>query len=387
MERLNIAMVGCGGMAGAHRKGYQLLWENDLREFEIVATCDIIEEKATEMADAVEAFRGKRPEVYTDLETLLANCKGMDAADICALHRPHHTLTNACLEAGKHVTIEKPLAITLRAGKTMLDTAERTGKLLHVAENYRRTIENRAARWALHQGMIGKPRIFHWTDARERVWHWGWREVKDQAGAGWSLDGGVHFADLFRYYLGEVDELFAITAAYFPTRYPDKDTRDNPIEVDVEDTTMALLKFDNGVTGQWSSCSVAPGRETGDRIVYGSDGSLQFGGGLINREETMSSEQLVEQYKKNVSEDEWHRCFPHDITEPVATELYDFIRGVTTGASVETDGMEGYKSEALSIALFESNALNSPVKLADVEALKLENYQHEINEGLGLNRK
>jgi len=384
LDKVNIAIIGCGGIAGAHRKGYEALWENGLREFQIVAACDVDEQKAADMAGAVAAFQGQCPEVYADVDAMLSSCSTIDAVDICALHRPHHILANACLEAGKHVTIEKPLAITLRAGKTMLDTAEKTGKLLYVAENYRRDIRNRAAKWAMDKGMIGAPRTFHFTDARERLWYWGWREHKQDAGAGWSLDGGVHFADLFRYYLGEVDELYAIVAAYNTTRYRDREAMADPVEVDVEDTTLALLKFENGVTGQWSSCSVAPGRETADRIIYGAEGSLEFGGGLQTRTQNLSSDELVEAYRKDVSHDEWERNFPRDIMDPIATELHDFIRWITTGEKAETDGLEGYKSEAIPIALFESHGLNAPVKLADVEALKHELYQNEINEGLGL---
>jgi predicted dehydrogenase len=232
--------------------------------------------------------------------------------------------------------------------------------------------------------MIGTPRTFHWTDARERLWYWGWREHKHQAGAGWSLDGGVHFADLFRFYLGEVDELFAIVAAYDRRRFKNREAMTDVVEVDVEDTTLALLKFANGVTGQWSSCSAAPGRETADRIIYGSEGSLEFGGALQTRTGTISNDELIEMYRREVSAEEWNRNFPGDIMDPIATELHDFIRWITTGEKAETDGGEGYKSEAIAIALFESHALNAPVKIADVEALKHELYQREINEGLGL---
>ena len=62
-DRVRIAMAGCGGMAGAHRQGYQTLWEHGLREFEIMATCDIDEGRAVKMADDVAAFQGRRPTV------------------------------------------------------------------------------------------------------------------------------------------------------------------------------------------------------------------------------------------------------------------------------------------------------------------------------------
>ena len=107
------------------------------------------------------------------------------------------------MEAGLHVTIEKPLAITLRPAKMMLDAAKRTKRLLHVAENYRRSPENRAIHWAIRQGRIGKPRMIYWIESASGSGT-GTARARDQAGGGWTLDGGVHFADLFRYHVGEV---------------------------------------------------------------------------------------------------------------------------------------------------------------------------------------
>jgi predicted dehydrogenase len=119
-EKVTLAIVGCGGIAGAHREGLRKLWEAGIRDFEVIATVDIDRARAEKMADQVAEFQGKRPTPYQQLEEMLQIEKSLQAVDICSVHRNHHTLAIPCFEAGKHVTIEKPLALTLKAGRQML---------------------------------------------------------------------------------------------------------------------------------------------------------------------------------------------------------------------------------------------------------------------------
>lgn len=383
-DRLTLGMVGCGGMAGAHRKGYQALWERGIRNFEIVATCDLARERAEKMADEVSAFQGKRPKAYATLKEMLKGEPGVAAVDISTVHREHHALAVACIEAGKHVTIEKPLGITMRAAKLILDAADEAGAVLQVAENYRRAPEERAANWALQEGRIGNVRMILWIDVGERLWYWAWREHKHQAGGGWPLDGGVHFADLFRYHVGEVRTVYAGVRACNPIRYKKHETLEEPVEVDVDDTSLAVLTFDNGVLGQWISTSAAPGHKFSQRVVYGDLGSFHWTEGLRTRTEQLTVEQLRAQYLDALDADERERLFPRGITDTVAIELKEFVDAVLLGTEVETDGLEGYKSEAVCLALYESAFLGQPVHVAQIERCELEGYQSEINQGLGL---
>lgn len=379
-----MAIVGCGGMADAHRRALETLWHAGYRTFTVVATCDVNRERADEMATHIAEFQERRPAAYTDLDDMLASESSLVAVDICTPHREHHTLAIACMEAGKHVTIEKPLAITLRAGRLMLDAAQRHNRILHVAENYRRAPAQRAIKWALEHGRIGKPRMFFWVDTFERVWYWGWREHKEIAGGGWTLDGGVHFADLMRYHIGEVDEVYAISHAFFPIRYRKPETRDEPIQVTVEDTTMALLRFHNGVLGQWTLSNAAPGKGYNMRIIYGEHGSIDWQDGLQTHAEHKTVDELVEEFMSSISDDEREQLFPYGITDTVALEMMEFINAIMHGTPIETDGWEGYRSQAICMAVYESAWLNAPVKVEQVAAGELEGYQAQINRELGL---
>jgi predicted dehydrogenase len=381
---VRLAILGCGGMAGAHSKGLEALWKAARRAFEVVATCDVDRDRAESMASAVAAFQGKRPAVWNGVGEMLAGSPEIEAVDVVTVHREHHALAIACLEAGKHVIIEKPLAITLRAGKAILAAAEQAGRLLAVAENYRRAPDQRAIRWALREGRIGQPRMLFWIDVGERLWYWNWREHKKMAGGGWSLDGGVHFADLFRFYLGDVTRVSALSRALSPVRYRDEKSLSDPIPVDVEDTTLAWLEFASGAVGQWTSTSAAPGQGFGRRVLYGDRGSLDLREGLKTREETRSVAELTEEYQATLTAAERERLFPGGVTDTVATELHEFFLAVRGQGHPETDGLEGYKAEAISFALYESEATGRPVTLPEIESLAVEAYQSEINRELGL---
>ncbi len=385
-EPLTMGMIGCGSMAGAHLSSLRILWEAGLGGFRFVATCDTTEAAAAKMADDLAAIQGVRPAVYTDVERMLHAERGMAAVDVCTVHRAHHTVAVPCLEAGKHVTIEKPLAITMRAGRLMLDAAEKTGVVLQVAENYRRSPEQRAIRWAIKSGRIGQVRMVYWIDVGERIWYWTWREHRAEAGGGWPLDGGVHSADLFRYHVGDVREVFCEVRSYLPVRYRDPGNRGDPVPVDVEDTTMATLRFDGDALGQWISTSAAPGIGFNERAIYGSEGCVHLGQGLkrIDMDEPLSLEDLTAQHQAALSTEERERLYPRGVTDEVATELWEFVRACLTGGTVETDGWAGYRAEAICMALYESHAVHAPVQVKDVEELRLEEYQRDLNESLGL---
>lgn len=381
---LELGLIGCGGIMGSHVNGLRQLWEKGYRSFRIPAVCDCDPARANAMADRVVEWQDTRPRVYLDYMELLEKEPDIAAVDLALVHRIHHSVAIPCLQAGKHVTIEKPLGFTMRACHAIIEQAKRHDRVLQVAENYRRSPAERAINWAIRQGMIGDLRMIFWLDVGERLWYWGWRDHIEEAGGGWSMDGGVHFADLFRYHVGEVRDLYAVSRAYHPYRYGKPETMEEPISASTEDTTIAVLSFENGVTGQWSSTMAAPGAKFSERVLYGSEGSIKWGEGLQTRSETVSMDDLVSLFMNSISDDEKQRWFPLGITDTIATELHEFIEAVLHGGPLEIDGVEGMKDEAISMALYESSELDEPVEIKKIENCEIENYQSRLNEMIGL---
>ena len=386
-ERIKMGLVGCGGMSGAHMNAYRELWSKGLRDFEIVAACDIVSASAEERANQAHEFQGgTKPAVYTELDEMLAKHPDLECVDICALHSAHHTLAVPALDAGKHVIIEKPFGITMRACKLMMEAADRNDKIISVAENYRLARIQRTRSWAVAQGRIGDPRMFFWVEAGENLGKWGWRNFKMDAGGGWALDGGVHFTDLMRFILGmEAEEVYAINKAYEPYRYDNPAERAGGHAVDVEDAMMATIKFEQGVTAQWTWVGSAPGHNFRQHTVYGSEGALDWNVGLVPRGgEPISNDDLMKEFMDSLSDSEQEYYFPGGVEDTVAIELKYFADAIRSGGKPEVDAVEGMRSEAICMAVYESGWFGRPVTIAEIENCELEGYQKEINDKLGI---
>jgi len=123
------------------------------------------------------------------------------------------------------------------------------------------------------------------------------------------------------------------------------------------------------------------------RGLYGDEGSLDFGTGLTLRdqEEPISIDQLSQEYMGQLSDDEKDRLFPLGLQDPVAQEIHEFVEACLRGSGLETDGMEGYKAQAVCLGVYESAALNGvPLELSQIEDLRVEAYQAALNEKIGV---
>jgi len=379
MEELKIGLIGCGGIATAHVNGYKELFLRGIRVFLIKAVCDVIEDKAREKASMIEAFQGIKPKIYTNYEDMV-KFEDLDAVDICTEHRSHHVIANFCLSSGLDVIIEKPLAITMRAARTILDTAKKYKRVLAVAENYRRSPINRTIKWCIDQGLIGSPRIVLWHSAHWTSLPLGWRGDKLVAGGSWVFDGGVHLADLDRYHLGrEADEVYGVVRLFEPLRGGQRLT--------VDDTAMAIMKYGDIIV-QWLWTIAAPAKSINARIVYGSKGYIDDH--VLRIQESpdkiieMNLHHVFRRMMNSLDVEKMEEMFPRGITDTFATELYDFYLATTKGKKPEVDGEEAYKDMAIPLAIYESSILGRPVKVKDVEELRIEEYQKEINDSLSL---
>jgi len=377
LEKLNISLIGCGGMMGAHVNGLRQLCSRGLRILEVKAVCDVKETLAREKARLVAEFQGSEPKVYTNVGEMLRG-ESLDAVDIALPHNVHHTVAAMCLDEGLDVIIEKPLGITMRAARIIMDKARKNNRVLAVAENYRRSPENRAIRWVVEQGLIGEPRMIVWCSAGWSPGAWGWREDKYAAGGSWVFDGGVHLADLDRYHLGrEAVEVYAVQKTFDPLR--------GGVRVTVDDMTMGIIVYEGDVYAQWLWTRSAPGKAINLRMIYGSKGSVGNDSLFIQKEnavEMQNMSTLVSRMFESLKPEEKAKWFPMDITDTVATELYDFYDSVVNRHAPEVDGLEAYRDMAIPLGFYESALLRKPVSVRDVEELRVEEYQKEINEKL-----
>ena len=411
MERINLGLVGCGGMGTRHLYGLRTLAQTPFSRMDLKAVCDVNPEHAGMAAAEAGKLLGETPAVFTDLETMAAAMPELDAVDVVTDPAVHHEVACEALDLGLHVMVEKPMAITVRACLKMIRAAKRNRRVLSVAENYRRDPSARLVRHMLTSGVIGTPYmgLFHEVSEGDRIFITPWRHLKNRGGP--LVDMGVHYADLIRYQLGDIQEVYGDVRLVAPVRrkadttwrqyeFYRKQHEDmaQSVPADAEDSSVAVFRMAGGATVSWvvglagyGSCST--------QLILGTEGCIEgYGtrGGRIRmrrgREAFLEHEAILAQAEGFEQDALAARFFPTGVTSAdtevdwklLAMEYYEFGEAIAEGGDVEVDGTEGLKDVAAVYAVFESAVAGRALKMAEVESGEIDAYQAEIDAALGI---
>lgn len=419
MAPIRLAIVGCGGMGHRHLYGLAELHRAGWQEFALVGACDPVQANADSLASEAAAFFGSRPHVVSNLAELAAT--GVEAVDITTTPRSHHVLAADALARGWHVLVEKPMGLTARACGIIRSAATASGRVLSVAENYRRDPVNRLAKALLAAGAIGQPRlvIHHSIGGADQMLISVWRHQKDQSGV--LIDVGVHYADMLEYLLGEIELVYAQTRLHEPLRrnpVAEGGTLANPAAIyerfqrempatfaaTAEDAAYGTLLFKNGVVGQYVEDHAGHGESVWARQIYGSQGSLSLpndrSGEAITLQRAgqapLTGEALLELVPDFRLDPVTASLFggerlagyqiPFAETDRklLAIEYADFAQAIRGEHPAEVNAEQGARSVAVSYALLESGVLGRAVAVAEVLDDQISDYQRPINESLGL---
>ena len=406
--------------ATATYTGWPNLHNAGLSPFELVGACDPVRANAESLADDAEERLGTRPQVVESMEELEA--LGVVAVDITTTPRYHHTVAEEAIARGWHAMIEKPVGLTVRASNRIQQAAERSDSIVSVAENYRRDPMNRLGKALLDAGVIGSPRlmIHNTMGGGSNMTITVWRHQKNQSGV--LLDVGVHFSDILEFYLGPVRTVYAQSRLHEPIRYnpaagPAGRSSSNPagvygkwqnqmpaqFEATAEDASYATLLFESGAVCQFIEDHAAHGQGVWTRQIHGSAGSLELpsdrSGQLITLHkdgEAICDESLLDIVPDFHLEPItaalfggdrlWGYEFPFPVTDRklLATEYGEFGLAIEDGGSIEVDPAQGARSVALTYAMLESNVAGRALTMDEVLSEKVDAYQLEIDEELGL---
>lgn len=238
-DKLNLAFVGCGAIAGFHL--------NAIREaaprIQVTAAID----PETQRAEAIARQTGA--EVFASLEEGLQ--KGdFDAVDLMLPHDLHESVAVAAFQAGQHVLLEKPMATTLDACERILAAAAKAGTVFMVAENAQYWPEVVKAAELIAQGAIGEVITARGAVnaplVRASPFYAGdrpWRFDRKITGGGITLDVGSHWIRALRMCLGEIDEVVA--ALDRPSR-----------EMEGESLVRALFRFRSGQIASFEAAMI-----------------------------------------------------------------------------------------------------------------------------------
>ncbi|MBE3555356.1 MAG: Gfo/Idh/MocA family oxidoreductase, partial [Thermicanus sp.] len=188
MGKLRVGIIGCGGIAfGKHMPSLK-----KINEVEMVAFCDLVEERAKK---AAEEFGAEGAKVFADYRELLK--EPLDVVHVCTPNASHGEITVAALESGKHVMCEKPMAKTSAEARKMIEAAKRTGKKLTIGYQNRFRPDSLYLHQVCERGDLGEIYFAKAHAIRRRaVPTWGVFLDEEQQGGGPLIDIGTHALDL-----------------------------------------------------------------------------------------------------------------------------------------------------------------------------------------------
>ncbi|MCM3739733.1 Gfo/Idh/MocA family oxidoreductase [Oceanobacillus luteolus] len=332
MTKLRIAVIGCGSIA-KHR---HLVEHANNPNVDIVAVCDIVEERAQAAAEQYGAV------AYTDYEELLAT-ENIDAVSVCLPNYLHAPVSIAALNAGCHVLCEKPMATSREEADQMIEAAKKNGKKLMIAHNQRFVSSHQKAKELIENGDAGKIYSFRTTFGHGGPENWSadgansWFFNKEQAFIGAMGDLGVHKADLIRYVLN--DE-FVEVAAFVETA-----AKEN---TDVDDQAVVILKSARGVIGTLTASWAFNAKEDNSTVIYGEKAILRL-------EDDPDYSLIVEYTNGEVVKYKLSGIQSNEEGGQTTTHVIDhFIDSILNDTEPLINGEEGKKSLEVILAALES---------------------------------
>ncbi|WP_306591071.1 Gfo/Idh/MocA family protein [Geothrix sp. 21YS21S-4] len=334
-----IALVGCGRISLRH---VQVLTQ--MSNLRLVAVCDLLEERARTTAgplsipyytDALEMVKREKPDVVSILTDSGSH------PDVGCLLAPHVPV----------LVVEKPMALTLEDADRLIESCETHGTRLFVVKQNRFNPAIQQLRRAVDQGRFGKMVLgtvrIRWSRGQDYYDQAAWRGT-------WKLDGGVftnqasHHIDLLQWLLGPVESV----KSYISTRL---------VNIEAEDTGVAVLKFKNGALGVVEATTATRPKDLeGSISVLGEKGSVVVGGFSVNRMVTWN---FVE---PSHEDEEAQRA----ITDPPNVYGFghkpfyeDMLACLDSGKRSMLDGLQGRKSLEIINALYESAFTGKEVHL------------------------
>lgn len=339
---IRFALLGCGRIAKRHS---DLLGGNQIGGACLAAVCDPIHARA----DAIAARFGVPAHYHID--DLLARAD-IDAVAVLTPSGMHAAHVIACARAGKHVVVEKPMALRLQDADDMIRACDEAGVKMFVVKQNRFNIPVVKAREALDAGRFGRLVLgtvrVRWCRDQAYYDQDAWRGT-------WAYDGGVltnqasHHVDMLEWFFGDVISVHARATTAL-------------VNIETEDTAVATLKFRNGALGIIeATTAVRPKDLEGSLSILGEKGTVEIAGFAVNQirhwrfvDELASDKEVIEKFSVNPPNvyGFGHQAYYQHVIDCLLRQRAALV-----------DGLEGRRSLELISALYESIETGTEVPL------------------------
>ncbi len=372
MKTMNVGIIGYQFMGKAHSNA----WLQAPRFFNMNIK-PVLKVACGRRKEPLQSFADNWgwEEVETDWRKVVER-DDIDIIDIAVPQHLHYEIALAAAKAGKHIFLEKPMAMTLEQAREMAAAAEDSGVTHYLNHNYRRCPAVRLAKKLIDEGKIGD--IYHWRGAYLQDWITDpqfpltWHLQKDKAGSGPHGDLNSHSVDLARYLVGEIAQVTAMTTQFISERpLPDADAATfkggtsgaGMGKVTVEDASFMTVMFKNGALGSFEASRFATGRKNYNFFeIYGSRGSLIFNLERMNELEFFSKDdpEYAQGFRTILATESVHDYianwwppghiigYEHEFVHA----MVDFMDAINRGTGIAPDFYDGVKEmEVLQAAL------------------------------------
>jgi UDP-N-acetyl-2-amino-2-deoxyglucuronate dehydrogenase len=339
---LRFVLIGCGRIAKRHA---ELLGRRQIEGAELTAVCDV-------QADRAQAF-GEQYGVpwFGDIDEMLAGVES-DVASILTPSGMHAEHAIIAARAGRHVVVEKPMALRLDDADAMIRACDEARVKLFVVKQNRFNVPVVKARQALEEGrfgrlVLGSVRV-RWCRDQSYYDQDSWRGT-------WAQDGGVlanqasHHIDLLEWFMGPVRSVHARAKTAL-------------VSIEAEDTAVATLEFANGALGIIEATSATRPKDLeGSISVLGSSGSVVIGGFAVNK---MAHWQFTDERPEDADVLGQFSVNPPNVYGYGHQAYYEHVvQCLNTDSAALVDGLEGRRSLELITALYESIETGKEVPL------------------------
>jgi myo-inositol 2-dehydrogenase / D-chiro-inositol 1-dehydrogenase len=252
MPPIKIAILGAGFISEIHCESYHRF----VPDAEVVAVY-------TRNAEKAQSFAQKHgiSQWYNDLDAIIQS-SGADVIDICLPNFLHADATLKAATAGKHIIIEKPLAVTLEEADAMISACKKAGVKLMYAEELCFAPKYERVRQMVNEGAIGEIYMLKQSEKHSGP-HSDWFYDINLAGGGVLMDMGCHGIAWFRWMLKN---------ARAKSVYATMSTVLHKQRTKAEDNSVVIIEFENGVTGLVENSWAKHGGMDDRSEVYGTGG-------------------------------------------------------------------------------------------------------------------
>ena len=330
---LNFALVGCGRIAKRHS---ELLGFNEINGAKLVSVCDNIIDKANKIAEQFKVS------AYQDMDEMMKS-ESIDVVVVLTPSGLHAEHVINLSKHGKHIMVEKPMALTVKDTENMIYACDVNNIKLFIIKQNRFNVPVVKLREALDAGRFGKLTMgtvrVRW--ARHQAYY-----DQDSWRGTWAMDGGVltnqasHHVDMLEWMMGDVESVFAkMTTAL--------------ANVETEDTAIVTLKFKNGALGIIEATTATrPTNLEGSISILGEHGTVVVGGVAVNEMQTWVFEDEQEGDSSVLEE---FSVNPPNVYGFGHQAYYEHVVDcIVNGSANLVDGLQGRKSIELISAIYES---------------------------------